>query len=305
MTKEAMKTNRAVRRRIVCVSGSGGGARPGLHATEPGGEVLAIGIERLADIGHEVEKGEQQDVGHGELVAGDEGLRAHQTIEPLELVARRCLQLVGRAGNTADAVLEHFQALGKAEAVGGRLGDVEVDAARPHTGPGALLRRVADQRGRVLLLFVDVLADRRDLGQNGAVFEFQRRSLARRIDLEIGLAPILTAPQIDIDLGDVEALLGHEHADHAWVRPARIMKLHLVPPFCGASAIKSADCRSTAGAADHRHGSTKILVCRSGLPSSAKAPFTPSSPTLPVISASASTWPSASRRSEWANSSGV
>src|SRR5713101_9451347 len=93
MTNEAMKTNRVVRRRIVGVSGSGGCARTGLHAAEPDGEVLAIGIERLADIGHEVEDGEQQDVGHGELVSGDEGLRAHQTIEPLELVARRCLEL--------------------------------------------------------------------------------------------------------------------------------------------------------------------------------------------------------------------
>src|SRR6267154_3516326 len=126
MTNEAMKASRAIERRIVCVSGSGGGARPGLHATEPGDEVLAIGIERLADIGHEVEKGEQQDVGHGELVAGNEGLRAHQTIQPLELVACRCLQLAGRAGNAADAVLEHLQALGETETVGRRLGDVEV-----------------------------------------------------------------------------------------------------------------------------------------------------------------------------------
>src|ERR1700738_3308237 len=120
MTNEAMKANRMVRRRIVSVSGSGGCARTGLHAAEPGGNVLAIGIERLADIGHEVEEGKQQDVGHGELVAGDEGLRAHQPIEPLELVARRCLQLPGGAGNAADAVLEHLQALGETETVGRR-----------------------------------------------------------------------------------------------------------------------------------------------------------------------------------------
>src|SRR5580692_10007955 len=114
MTNEAMKANRMVRRRIVSVSGSGGCARTGLHAAEPGGNVLAIGIERLADIGHEVEEGKQQDVGHGELVAG------------------RCLQLPGGAGNAADAVLEHLQALGETETVGRRLGYVEIDAARPH-----------------------------------------------------------------------------------------------------------------------------------------------------------------------------
>ena len=54
-----------------------------------------------------------------------------------------------------------------------------------------------------------------------------------------------------------------------------------------------------------RQGSTRILVWCSGLASSANAPFTSASPTLPVISGGASTLPSASRCSERANSSGV
>ena len=124
-------------------------------------------------------------------------------------------------GNAADAVLEHLQAFGEAEAVGAGLDDVEVDAARPHARLGALLGRVADQRRRVLLLLVDVLADRRDLGQHRAVVELERRALAGRVDLEVGLAPVLAAAQVDLDLGDVEALLGHEHADHARVGPDR------------------------------------------------------------------------------------
>src|SRR5262249_14256655 len=68
------------------ISGSGGGAGSGLHAAEPGGQILAFGIERLTDIGHEVEKGKQHDVGHRELVAGDEGIGAHQAVQPFELV---------------------------------------------------------------------------------------------------------------------------------------------------------------------------------------------------------------------------
>ena len=50
------------------------------------------------------------------------------------------------------------------------------------------------------------------------------------LTLMIGLAPVLAAPQVDLDLGNVEALLGHEHADHARVGPARIVELHLLLP---------------------------------------------------------------------------
>jgi hypothetical protein len=55
----------------------------------------------------------------------------------------------------------------------------------------------------------------------------------------------------------------------------------------------------------YRHGSTMILVCASGLARSAKALATPSMPTLAVTMEAASTLPSAIRRSESANSSGV
>ena len=56
---------------------------------------------------------------------------------------------------------------------------------------------------------------------------------------------------------------------------------------------------------NHRHGSTMILVCASGLARSANALATPSMPTLAVTIEAASTCPSAIRRSEYANSSGV
>lgn len=55
----------------------------------------------------------------------------------------------------------------------------------------------------------------------------------------------------------------------------------------------------------HRHGCTMILVCASGLARSAKAFATPSMPTSAVTMAAASTCPSAMRRSDAANSSGV
>src|SRR5258708_33342326 len=47
-----------------------GGAWSRFHALEPGSEVLVGRVERLADTLREVEEGEQQDIGHGELVAG-------------------------------------------------------------------------------------------------------------------------------------------------------------------------------------------------------------------------------------------
>src|ERR1039458_5825859 len=55
----------------------------------------------------------------------------------------------------------------------------------------------------------------------------------------------------------------------------------------------------------YRQGSTMILVWRSGLARSLNAAATPSMPTVAVTSDSASTWPSAIRRSAKANSSGV
>ncbi len=57
--------------------------------------------------------------------------------------------------------------------------------------------------------------------------------------------------------------------------------------------------------ANHRHGCTMILVWASGLARSAKALATPSMPTSAVTMAAASTCPSAIRRNDAANSSGV
>src|SRR5579883_2173197 len=141
---------------------SDGGAWSRFHALEPGGDVLVGRIERLADALHEVEEGEQKDIGRGDPAAGDERLAGHQAVQPLELVPGGRLQPVGRLRDAADAVLEQLQPLGEAKAVGRRLDDVEIDAPRPHAGDGALRRRVADQRGLVALQLVDIFADRRD-----------------------------------------------------------------------------------------------------------------------------------------------
>ena len=45
--------------------------------------------------------------------------------------------------------------------------------------------------------------------------------------VDIGFAPVLAGQQVDLDLGNVvDPLLGHEHADHARIGPARIVELH-------------------------------------------------------------------------------
>jgi hypothetical protein len=85
---------------------------------------------------------------------------------------------------------------------------------------------------RILLISSTHLADRGDLGQH-RVIELQRRHLTRRIDLEIGLASILAAAQVDLDLWHFEPLLRHEHADHARVGSDGIVEFHcsLLPIF--------------------------------------------------------------------------
>ena len=192
---------------------------------------LYRGIERLADLPQEIEEGEQQDVGHRELVAGDEGLAAHQPVEPDELLARAAsFSPSAASGMQWRRSWNIFSPCEKRKPLAAGSSDVEVDAADPHACRRALFRRVADQRGRVLLDLVDVLADRGDLGQHRAVVEFERRTLARRIDLEKGLAPVLAAAQIDLDPRHVEALLGHEHPDHVRVGADRIVEFHFAFP---------------------------------------------------------------------------
>src|SRR6185312_3273972 len=79
-----------------------GGAWSRFHALEPRREVLVRGVERLLHVVEKVDEGEQQDVGHADLVAADEGLAAEQPIEPAELVLRGSLQPLGRLGDAAD-----------------------------------------------------------------------------------------------------------------------------------------------------------------------------------------------------------
>src|SRR5262249_43670530 len=85
----------------------------------------------------------------------------------------------------------------------------------------------------ILLLLIDVFADRRDLSEHRSIVELERRALARGIELEIGLAPVLSVPYVDLDLGDVEPLLGHEHANHAGVGSPGIVQLHWCSSLSG------------------------------------------------------------------------
>src|SRR5205085_6469228 len=68
-------------------SGAGRRAGPGLHASEPVGELAEGRIERLAHLAAEVDEGEEQDVGQGEALAGDPGA--------LEVRLQPCLAILG------------------------------------------------------------------------------------------------------------------------------------------------------------------------------------------------------------------
>src|SRR5258708_4466697 len=93
-------------------------ARAGLCALEPGGDVLVVGIDRLADLGPEIEEAVEQDVGQREAVAGDPLASGDQAVEPGELLLGGGLQVGGGGGDAVDPLLEHLQAFGIAEAVG-------------------------------------------------------------------------------------------------------------------------------------------------------------------------------------------
>src|SRR3546814_6073111 len=84
---------------------------------------------------------------------------------------------LGRFGKAAQPRLEQRQPFGEAEAVGQRLANLEVDAARPHAGVGALLGRRTDQRGLRVFL-VEIFADRGDFRENAAVVELERGRLS-------------------------------------------------------------------------------------------------------------------------------
>ena len=73
---------------------------------------------------------------------------------------------------------------------------------------------------------IQVFADGGDLGEAGAVVEFQRRRLARRVHLEVRLAAVLGAHQVDFDAFQVQALLGHEHLHHPRIGADRRVELH-------------------------------------------------------------------------------
>src|SRR5690606_7985225 len=86
-----------------CRCGSRG---PALHPSEPGTEILELGVERLADDGAEIEKTEKQDVGERHALACKVVLSGHQLVEPGELVLGNRLEAVCRFRKATHTVLE-------------------------------------------------------------------------------------------------------------------------------------------------------------------------------------------------------
>src|SRR5579883_2859163 len=95
----------------------------------PGHDVLELGIDRLPHAGEEIDEGEEQDIRERQPIAADERLAIHETVEPFEFFLRGLLQVVRGLRNAMDAVLEHLEPFGVAEAVRHRLQDAEIDAS--------------------------------------------------------------------------------------------------------------------------------------------------------------------------------
>ena len=207
-------------------------------AGEPRGDIGVGGIQRLADLVAEIEPAVQQDVRQREALAAQVFLARHLPVEPLQPVGRDHLEAGRGFGRAGDPLLEEFQAFAEAIAVGERLADVEIDAPRPHPALGAFFRRRSDHR-RLRIFLLEIFADRGDLRQIAAVVEFERRHLAVRIALEMLGLPIFAAAQVDGLLGHLDALLRHEHADNARIRPDRVVELHgsFPPSFVVASLL--------------------------------------------------------------------
>src|SRR5690606_26412109 len=126
----------------------------------------------------------------------------------------------------AHPAFEQRQAFGVAEAIGQRFADLEVDAAGPHARVGAFFGGRADQRRFRENLF-EIFADRGDLAQKATVVEFERRGLPRRVDRNIiGWPAVLAAAQVNLDLGDLDTLFGHEQLHDAWVGADTVIKFH-------------------------------------------------------------------------------
>src|SRR5579883_281307 len=203
------------------------GRGPRGDAVEPGGDVGVGGVERLADGGSKCEHAIEQDVGERKPLAAEKiAAVGHLLVQPLQAVGRDLLQAGRGFRHAHDTLFEEPQALAEAEAVGHGLGDVEVDATRPHPAFGALFGRRADQ-GRVRMGLLEIFADRHHLGEVEAVVELERRHLAHGVALQMRLLPVLAAAQVHGLPGDLDALLRDEHADDVRVRPDRIVKLHV------------------------------------------------------------------------------
>src|SRR3546814_16151197 len=112
-------------------------------------------------------------------------------------------------------------------AYGVRIGDWSSDVCSsdlPPAGGGALLGRRTDQRGLRVFL-VEIFADRGDFRENAAVVELERGRLSGGVHIDIiGRTPVLTAAQVDADLGNIDTLFGRSEerrVGQECVRPCR------------------------------------------------------------------------------------
>ena len=135
------------------------------------------------------------------------------------------LQPFCRLWDRADAVLEHGEPLRVTETAHHRFDDVEVDAARPHAGLGALVGSGTHQ-GRRGVKFFQVLADRRHLGDDLSAVEFEAGHLARRVASEVGRLAVLTAHDVDLLCRDFDALFEHQDPHEAGVGSETVVELH-------------------------------------------------------------------------------
>ena len=123
-----------------------------------------------------------------------------------------------------DPILEELQTLGEAEAAAHRLDDVEVDPPGPHAGLRPLFGGRTDQGPAGLL--VEVLDDRRHLGDEITGVGLEGRDLSGGVSSEVLRLAVLAGHEIDLDEFDVATELGDGNGHDARVGPDTREELH-------------------------------------------------------------------------------
>lgn len=150
---------------------------------------------------------------------------AHQSIEPGQILASNGLQVISRLRDEVHAILEQPLPLREAKPIDQGLDDVEVDPSDPHPRGSPLLGRSADEH-RIRVLLLDVFADRNDLREKRPIVEFEAGQPSVGILLPVVRLAILTAHEVDLDEGQIDALLGCEHAHDAGIRSNAVIQSH-------------------------------------------------------------------------------